>query len=45
MYRARAAAGRARAIASSDMDPERVIYPLLKYVVMGPAMRVAFLPG
>ncbi|WP_308207961.1 lysophospholipid acyltransferase family protein [Actinomadura madurae] len=26
------------------MDPERVIYPLLKYVVMGPAMRVAFLP-
>lgn len=26
------------------MDPERLIYPLLKHVLMGPAMRVAFLP-
>ncbi|MFD0684720.1 lysophospholipid acyltransferase family protein [Actinomadura fibrosa] len=26
------------------MDPERVIYPLMKYVLLGPAMRVAFLP-
>ncbi|MGP4028407.1 lysophospholipid acyltransferase family protein [Actinomadura sp. 3N407] len=26
------------------MDPERLIYPLMKYVLMGPAMRVAFLP-
>jgi 1-acyl-sn-glycerol-3-phosphate acyltransferase len=26
------------------MDPERLIYPLMKYVVLGPAMRVAFLP-
>jgi 1-acyl-sn-glycerol-3-phosphate acyltransferase len=26
------------------MDPERVVYPLMKYVVLGPAMRVAFLP-
>lgn len=31
-------------IAFSDMDPERLIYPLMKYVVLGPAMRVAFLP-
>ncbi|MBO2457306.1 1-acyl-sn-glycerol-3-phosphate acyltransferase [Actinomadura sp. LCR2-06] len=26
------------------MDPERVVYPLMKFVVLGPAMRVAFLP-
>ncbi|WP_067804452.1 lysophospholipid acyltransferase family protein [Actinomadura formosensis] len=26
------------------MDPERLIYPLLKHVLMGPAMRAAFLP-
>ncbi|MFI0407426.1 lysophospholipid acyltransferase family protein [Actinomadura sp. 3N508] len=26
------------------MEPDRVIYPLLKHVLMGPAMRVAFLP-
>lgn len=44
MYRAPPAAGAARPIAFSDMDPERLVYPLMKYVVMGPAMRVAFLP-
>lgn len=26
------------------MEPERLVYPLLKHVLMGPAMRVAFLP-
>lgn len=38
-------AGGDRAITSSDMDAERLIYPLMKYVVLGPAMRVAFLPS
>ncbi len=44
MYRAPPAAGTAAPIAFSDMDPERVIYPLMKYVLLGPAMRAAFLP-
>ncbi|WP_131741473.1 lysophospholipid acyltransferase family protein [Actinomadura roseirufa] len=27
------------------MDPERLIYPMMKHVLLGPAMRVAFLPS
>lgn len=44
MYRPPPAAEKAGPIACSDMDPERLIYPLTKHVLLGPAMRVAFLP-
>ncbi len=45
LYRGGTATADARPITCSDMDPERLIYPLMKYVLVGPAMRLAFLPS